>query len=1055
MLHSAAMSPVLLPYRNLMKPDARRTQLMTISWPPCIFQFVLTLALVLIVAIVSAYHPDNPLLKHDSIHAQSAFVPVCDRTPAIRDAIVEAARVDDCGLVTQAQVNALTEISYYAPDLTADHLILKTSDFSGLGNLTTLRVTASNLRKLTRGLFKQMPNLTALTLTNNAINEIEPGSFEGLEQLATLFLDGNRLEELDERAFQGLGASLSEIVLSVNQLTTLKTGTFRGLSGLTWIDLSANELTSLEDGIFGDADQLVTLHIHNNRLKSFPAGTLPMTIKNLYFYGNSELDTLPEFASGTQLTSLLMSEAIEVIPQNVIDAIQSVQFLLLPRELSAWPTGFSLPSTLVYLYVQGNAKFTTLPGNVFTDPLPSNLIYLFVFDLGLSTPQFNAIKAKSFRGGRFVTNGIGLDGVKLNELITNWCGGNPANCPLSNWTGPAWLYLYDDDLSGWDQSSVPALANVQRLLLHNNMMSAQQIADLLSNMCVAGNVGCDNLTNLSLSQENLDGFVMEDGTPLNKFSRLTSLTVMDSGIGSETAKRILKSLENSNGLQDINLNGNKIASLPRRLSEVCNPHLSSVRLKGNRIQQLDPGFFVNTYNLQTIDLGDNRLTEFPADIFDGEDNDCNRPKEPLKSSILRVLYLDYNQLSSLPLDANGKYFGKHRRLETLDLTANYQFEVEQEDFVYLTKQIRISLPPPLPKAPAHVSAARILRIVPSITSLTLKAGDEVRLAVNVYGRQDILDNALADVGADGSKPTFEWSDGGNGSFSEAVTGVGTQYREVVYTAPSRPGAYTVTVSLPIGSVCLSVRTKLDETDEEADARCNATFEVNVLRSTSTSRVEEVPVNPSGPIPLTITDSDGVANAVITPVEGGTFVGEGISISAGPGAVTNHEVIGVNIADAGDASNVGQTHHRYALAGRRYNVGVVDFVGETIARYTLKSSVEVCVPMPAALRSKISDVALTAINSRGSLTILATNIKITAQGMIVCGALSELPSTVAVGSTGAPSDFPTPTPVPDAEPPDTGGRAPAGSPLILFVIIGAATIAVGRYFALKGRRVPSL
>ena len=69
-------------------------------------------------------------------------------------------------------------------------------------------------------------------------------------------------------------------------------------------------------------------------------------------------------------------------------------------------------------------------------------------------------------------------------------------------------------------------------------------------------------------------------------------------------------------------------------------------------------------------------------------------------------------------------------------------------------------------------------------------GDKVRLGVDVYGMQNILDNTLADK----HEIDFEWSASPpGGSFAEADREADTDSkvddREIIYTAPSEPGTY--------------------------------------------------------------------------------------------------------------------------------------------------------------------------------------------------------------------------------------------------------------------------
>ncbi len=292
--------------------------------------------------------------------------------------------------------------------------------------------------------------------------------------------------------------------------------------------------------------------------------------------------------------------------------------------------------------------------------------------------------------------------------------------------------------------------------------------------------------------------------------------------------------------------------------------------------------------------------------------------------------------------------------------------------------------------------ARILRVEPSIRSATVSAGDSLRLELSVYGRQNILDNDLEDVSY------TVWSDGGAGG---SFDGSG---RRVLYTAPPAPGVYAVTAELP-STVCRGTQDQ-----------CTARFEIRVRRSSAPALEEEAPVDPPGGIPSVVADSDGNQYEVFTPVEGGTFGGEGYSMSAASSAVPNGEFVGIRISDEGAASNLGMTHQRYTLGGNMYAVSAVDGSGEEISSYVLDDPATICMPLPDKLRQNISDVAVVAINGDGSLTILSARVRIGTAGTMVCGGLSSLPASVAVGSAGAPSPEPTAVPEPTPEAPDTGG-----------------------------------
>ncbi len=334
------------------------------------------------------------------------------------------------------------------------------------------------------------------------------------------------------------------------------------------------------------------------------------------------------------------------------------------------------------------------------------------------------------------------------------------------------------------------------------------------------------------------------------------------------------------------------------------------------------------------------------------------------------------------------------------------------------------------------SAAPILRIEPSISDVTLSPGDVVRLSFDMYGRQDILNNELGEV------YDFEWDNGGAGGGFEATDRANT----IIYTAPQSPGRHTVTAT-SVGVACL-----IGENQEE---RCSAKFTITVRRPRAVPEERPAPKNPVGEIPSVLADAEGRQYEVFTPVNGGFFDGEEVTVSAEPGAVPNLEIVGVRADASGSASNVGQTHHRYTLVGDRYDVLAVDATETAISSYVLNSPLEVCVPLPPAARHDISDVAIVADNADGTLTVLAASVRITASsGVNVCGNLSTLPATIAVGVAGAPATLPTAAP--EAEPaiPDTGGQEIPPVFAILAMLFGTGAIATAAFILLGMSRTGS-
>ena len=339
---------------------------------------------------------------------------------------------------------------------------------------------------------------------------------------------------------------------------------------------------------------------------------------------------------------------------------------------------------------------------------------------------------------------------------------------------------------------------------------------------------------------------------------------------------------------------------------------------------------------------------------------------------------------------------------------------------------------------ATYSPGLISEIRPAIRGVTISSGEEVQLGIVVYGLQGVIDSSLVDGDDDVSVSwTVSQGDVGMG----ALDGDGTRIR---YTAPSSAGTYTVTASL-------SDRFCRPDDESMREEKCSAAIDVRVRRAAPTQPEAPAPVNPPGEIPSILTDGDGNQYEVFTPEGGGAFAGVGYSISADAGSVPNNEYIGIRVSDEGAASNAGMTHQRYTLGGNMYAISAVDSSGATISAYQLSSAAEVCLPLPAELRTNISDLAIVTINADDTLTILAASVRLSSADAHVCGNLSALPASVAVGNSGAPAALPTATPMPEPETPDTGGTAPTSNAGLWILLLGTAIATFGTLLVIARRR----
>ena len=334
-----------------------------------------------------------------------------------------------------------------------------------------------------------------------------------------------------------------------------------------------------------------------------------------------------------------------------------------------------------------------------------------------------------------------------------------------------------------------------------------------------------------------------------------------------------------------------------------------------------------------------------------------------------------------------------------------------------------------------VNLPEINRIEPTITELTVQTGQDIRLEVDVFGLADRLDNSIPNV--EGSNLVFSWTESPatGGRFQDPNDG-----RRVTYTAPDLPGQYQIVAEASPNGICRPHHESAFGITAEERAKCVATFNLRVTRAPSYVTSTAAPINPAGLIPSSLTDNAGVAYSVFTPVEGGTFTGDGITVTAAPGAVPDQELIAISAAVSPLPVPESGPTSRLTVGGRFYAVNGVQRSGDApVTGYTLDDPLLVCLPMPAEFRGNISDIVLVDRRADGTLGMLGSRVRVADGVVSACGNVSRLPATLAVARLGAPVPIlPEPTPAPEA--PDTGATAPSATSAVATLVLGILTLA---------------
>ena len=203
-----------------------------------------------------------------------AWLSVCDRTPEVRDKLVEILD-KKCGAITDQDLARVWRIDlgghYPWSDRNTGIDNLKVGDFQGLHNVTFLELHRNILTTVSEDIFNPLVRLRVIYLQENFLTEVPEDLFAGMNNLEQIHLQENRLTKVPEGLFDGLSkSSVYAIRLDRNKLTELPPGVFDDLPSLQSLDLRHNKLTELPSGIFDGLSSLNYLDLRNNPGAPFP-----------------------------------------------------------------------------------------------------------------------------------------------------------------------------------------------------------------------------------------------------------------------------------------------------------------------------------------------------------------------------------------------------------------------------------------------------------------------------------------------------------------------------------------------------------------------------------------------------------------------------------------------------------------------------------------------------------------------------------------------------------------------------------------------------------------
>ena len=645
------------------------------------------------------------LASLDSAAAQG----VCDRTPQVRDKLMEVTGVSICEAVTSEHLDRVTVLDLSGSGITS----LQTHDFGGLSSLQSLWLYANSLSELPDGVFRGLGTLKWLSLGSNSLSQLPEEAFSGLGNLQQLDLGFNQLSEFSVRVFSGLN-SLQNLSFDSNLLRELPDGVFRGLGTLKWLSLGSNSLSQLPEEAFSGLNSLQSLSLNSNLLRELPEEAFNglSTLQYLDLSRNS-LSELPEeifnglssleqirlnlnplvelpgkiFRGLSSLDELSLRDTrLRILPKGIFDDV--LDTLGTSASTNSFEEGLELgyKATLSFTWPE-QAAFEGTTGKVrviLSQALPVAIRAPFSVGSSATTDNGTSFSPSPDEGLLFLAGEISKEiTVTLPEgednigktIVLKLGALSQIGLLHSDGTGPEAPYL----------KASAFLHPFDKISAHTITISDSEGVSDTRGVCgrtpqvryklmeVTGVSVCSDLTAAHLADvDRLDlhntGITMLQADDFSGLGNLTNLSLNRNflqGLPDEVFSGLSR-------LESLQIWDNVLSELPEGIFSDLN-NLQRLGLSSNRLRGLPEDAFSHLNNLQRLGLGSNHLRELPEDAF----SDLGK---------LEFLYLHANLLTSLPEGVS-----RMRNLQFLELSNNYLNELPKDAFNGLSSLRDLSL----------------------------------------------------------------------------------------------------------------------------------------------------------------------------------------------------------------------------------------------------------------------------------------------------------------------------------------------------------------------------
>ena len=546
----------------------------------------------------------------------------CDRTPQVRDKLLEITGVVVCTEMTVEQLAQVTLLDLRKSGIPA----LQAEDFGGLSSLQVLDLSKNKFENLPEGIFSGLGSLQFLDLVQTKLRSLPVSVFSELGSLETLLLNVNSLRTLPLGVFGGL-SNLQQLNLGSNRLSTLPDGIFSGLSSLQFLFLNGNRIGSLPEGIFSGLGNLVRLELTGNSLNRLPEGIFSgLGNLRMLHLSSISLHSLPEriFSGLSNLENLdLNGNPLSSLPVSVFNGLNSLESLqLAATSLNSLPAGIfddvldtlgSAPPALAGLPLDPHLM-ASLAFDSIAQTVSEGTTVQVIATLSRELPV--AVRVPySLSGSASEDDYEGLSPAPQNGLLF-----------LAGETSKEITFTLMENDDNQEETLVLTLGELSNIALRRSdgtgpdaphlngesllVRPAEGSMQVVTIQDTEGGI-CDRTTQVRDKLLEITASPQCEEVTAEQLDQVTELKLSDSGISSLQPQ----DFQGLSKLQNLVLSSNTLSDLPLGTFNGLSS-MQNLLLDHNSLYTLPAGLFRGLSDVRSLWLNGNSLTRLPSGIFD-------------------------------------------------------------------------------------------------------------------------------------------------------------------------------------------------------------------------------------------------------------------------------------------------------------------------------------------------------------------------------------------------------------------------------------------------------